>query len=130
MEHITADVFAATRERNFRDRLMSIALACRHHRSFLKRLQQHRMLPPQVDFAVRRQEEGRDSSPQVCALYMVAIEWLLELQVASSDALVLSILPVGLAHTHQSAHMLYRTHDGKLSGPHSTACALRQHDNH
>lgn len=65
VEHLTAEILSQSREQETRERLMSIALACRHHRSFLKRLQHFALLPPVASAVVARLEDGEAASPQV-----------------------------------------------------------------
>jgi hypothetical protein len=65
VEYFTAELLAQSREKDFRARLVSMALACRHHKSFLKRLQLFQLLPKAIDEAVCRMQEGEALSPQV-----------------------------------------------------------------
>lgn len=66
VEFLMAEVLSQTREREQRPRLMSIALALRHHRSFLKRLKLYEIVPSSVAAIMQRMEDGETASPQVC----------------------------------------------------------------
>jgi TAP42-like family len=74
VEFLTAETLAQSRERDPRARLVSIALAGRHHKSFLKRLQHFDLVAPCVKAIMGRMEEGGSASPQArfefCMLYV------------------------------------------------------------
>jgi hypothetical protein len=65
VEFLTAEVLSQTRQKESHARLMSIALACRHHQSFLKRLQKFDLVPKSVGMIMDRLEHGEKASPLV-----------------------------------------------------------------
>ena len=99
LEYITAETLASTRERDLRARCVSIALACRHHKSFLKRLQHFELLPKPVATAVERLQEGGQAPAQ-----LLRTEKIAQKQQERAIEAQLQQLRSGAAHTDEDAH--------------------------